>query len=93
MNALEKNHFYFPQEFHLCSLQNIQKLFFSPRNRFNRASNRFDRFWDCSSAIPALTYLTVRAVRKVIADLLGKLFQPEFFPAQPVLDPVESPAE
>jgi hypothetical protein len=27
MNALEKNHFYFPQEFHICSLQNIQKFF------------------------------------------------------------------
>jgi hypothetical protein len=27
MNALEKTIFYFPQEFHLCSLQNIQKLF------------------------------------------------------------------
>jgi hypothetical protein len=86
MNALEKNHFYFPQEFHLCSLQNIQKLFFSPRNRFNR-------FRDCSSAIPALTYLTVRAVRKVVADISGKPVQPEFFPAQPVFDPVESPAE
>jgi hypothetical protein len=83
MNALEKNHFYLPQELHLCSLQNIQKLFFSPGNRF----------WDCSSAIPALTCLTVRAVRKVVADLLGKLVQPDFFPAQPVLDPVESSAE
>jgi hypothetical protein len=41
----------------------------------------------------ALTCLTVRAVRKVVADLLGKPVQPEFFPAQPVLDPVESPAE
>jgi hypothetical protein len=30
MNALEKNHFYFPQELQLCSLQNIQMLFFSP---------------------------------------------------------------
>jgi hypothetical protein len=29
MNAFEKNHFYFPQEFHLCSLQNIQNLCFS----------------------------------------------------------------
>jgi hypothetical protein len=86
MNALEKNHFYFPQKLHLCSLKNIQNLVFSPGNRFNR-------FWDCSSAIPALTCLTVRAVRKVIADLLGKPVQPDFFPAQPVLNLVESPAE
>jgi hypothetical protein len=86
MNALEKNHFYFPQEFHLCSIQNIQKLFCSP-------GNRFDQFRDCSSAIPALTCLTVRAVRKVVADISGKPVQPEFFSAQPVLDPVESPAE
>jgi hypothetical protein len=35
----------------------------------------------------------VRAVRKVVADIFGKPVQPEFFPAQPVLDPVESPAE
>jgi hypothetical protein len=36
MNALEKNQFYFPQKFHLCSLQNIQNLVFSPGNQFNR---------------------------------------------------------
>jgi hypothetical protein len=93
MNALEKNHFYFPQKLHLCSLQNIQNLVFSPGNRFNRSLNRFNQFWDCSSAIPALTCLRVRAVRKVVADLLGKPVQPDFFPTQPVLNPVESPAE
>jgi hypothetical protein len=86
MNALEKNQFYFPQKLHFCSVQNTQNLVFSPGNRFNR-------FWDCSSAIPALTCLTVRAVRKVVADLLGKLVHPDFFPTQPVLNPVESPAE
>jgi hypothetical protein len=86
MNDLEKNQFYFPQKLHLCSLQNIQNLVFNPGNRFNR-------FWDCSSAILALTCLTVRAVRKVVADLLGKPVQPDFFPAQPVLDSVESLAE
>ena len=78
MNALRKTIFHFPLKFHLCSLQKVQNLVFSPGNRFNRSWNRFNRFWDCSSATPALTCLTVRAVRKVVADVFGKPVQPDF---------------
>jgi hypothetical protein len=49
------------------------KFGFSPENRFNR-------FWDCSPAISALTCLTVRAVRKVAADIFFKTGLAEFFP-------------
>jgi hypothetical protein len=41
----------------------------------------------------ALTCLTVRAVRKVAADIFLKPVEPKFFLTQPVLKPVESPAE
>jgi hypothetical protein len=93
MNALEKNKFYFPQKTPLLFSSKYSKFGFSPENRFNRSWNRFNRFWDCFSANPALTCLTVRVVRKVAADLLGKPVEPDFSPTQPVLIPVESPAE
>jgi hypothetical protein len=73
MNALEKNKFYFPQRLHFCSVQNTQNLVSALKNRFNR-------FWDCSPAISALTCLTVRAVRKVTADIFLKTGLAEIFP-------------
>jgi hypothetical protein len=75
-----RNHFYFPQDFHLCSLQNVQNVLFSLWNRFNRTWNRFNRFLDYFSAIPALTSLTVRAVRKVVCRYFWETGSTRFFP-------------
>ena len=44
-------------------------------------------------ATSALTCLTVRAVRKVAADIFLKPVEPKFDPTQPVLKPVQCPAE
>jgi hypothetical protein len=44
-------------------------------------------------ATPALTCLTVRAVRKVASDIFQKPVEPNFVPTQPVLKPVECPAK
>ena len=44
-------------------------------------------------ATSALTCLTVRAVRKVAADIFQKPVEPKFVPTQPVLKPVQCPAE
>jgi hypothetical protein len=53
-------------------------MLFSLWNRINRTWNRFNRFLECFSATPALTCLTARAVRKIIADIFVKPVQPEF---------------
>jgi hypothetical protein len=86
MNALEKNKIYLPQSFPFLFSSKISKFGFSPQNRFNR-------FWYCSPVTSALTCLTVRAVRKVAADIFQKPVEPNFVPTQPVLKPVECPAE
>jgi hypothetical protein len=93
MNALEKNKFYFPQRLPFLFSSKYSKFGFSPQNRFNQSWNRFNRFRYCSHATSALTCLTVRAVRKVAADIFQKPVEPNFFPTQPILKPVESPAE
>ena len=79
MNALEKNKFYFPQRLRLLFSSKYSKFGFSPQNRFNRSWNRFNRFRYCSPATSALTCLTVRAVRKVAADIFQKPVEPKFF--------------
>jgi hypothetical protein len=86
MNALEKNKFHFPQSLPLCSLQNSQRLVSAPKT----GSTGFGTVHPVTSA---LTCLTVRAVRKVAADIFLKPVEPKFDPTQPVLKPVQCPAE
>jgi hypothetical protein len=78
MNAFVKNHFLFPQEFHLCSLQNVQNLLFSLWNRFNRTWNRFNRFLDCFSATPALTVWKWELSEKSLQIFLWNRFNRNF---------------
>jgi hypothetical protein len=86
MNALEKNKFHFPQSLPLCSLQNSQSWVSAPKT----GSTGFGTVHPATSA---LTCLTVRAVRKVAADIFQKPVEPKFVPTQPVLKPVQCSAE
>jgi hypothetical protein len=45
------------------------------------------------SAISVLPVCQSKAVRKVMCRVFRKLVQPDLSPAQPILSPVESPAE
>ena len=93
MNALEKNKFHFPQSLHLSSLQNSQSLVSAPKTGSTGPKTGSTGFGTVHPATAALTCLTVRAVRKVAADIFLKPVEPNFFLTQPVLKPVESPAE
>jgi hypothetical protein len=93
MNALEKNKFYFPQSPSLCSLQNSQSLVSAPKTGSTGPETGSTGFGTVHPATSALICLTVRAVRKVAADIFLKPVEPKFDPTQPVLKPVHCPAE
>jgi hypothetical protein len=93
MNALEKNKFYFPQSPSLCSLQNSQSLVSAPKTGSTGFETGSTGFGTVHPATSALFCLTVRAVRKVAADIFLKPVEPKFNPTQPVLKPVHCPAE
>jgi hypothetical protein len=93
MNALEKNKFHFPQSHPLCSLQNSQRLVSAPKTGSTGPETGSTGFGTVHPATSALTCLTVRAVRKVAADIFLKPVEPKFDPTQPVLKPVQCPAE
>ena len=93
MNALEKNKFHFPQSLLLCSLQNSQSLVSAPKTGSTGPETGSTGFGTVHPATSALTCLTVRAVRKVAADIFLKPVEPKFDPTQPVLKPVQCPAE
>ena len=93
MNALEKNKIYLPQSSPSCSLQKSQSLVSAPKTGSTGPETGSTGFGTVHPATSALTCLTVRAVRKVAADIFLKPVEPNFFLTQPVLKPVESPAE
>ena len=93
MNALEKNKFHFPQSLPLCSLQNSQSLVSAPKTGSTGPETGSTGFGTVHPVTSALTCLTVRAIRKVAADIFQKPVEPNFVPTQPVLKPVECPAE
>ena len=93
MNALEKNKFYFPQSLPFCSPQNTQNLVSAPKTGSTGPETGSTGFGTVHPATSALTCLTVRAVRKVAADIFQKPVEPNFVPTQPVLKPVQCPAE
>jgi hypothetical protein len=93
MNALEKNKIYFPQSLPFCSLQNSQSLVSAPKTGSTGPETGSTGFSTVHPATSALTCLAVRAVRKVAADIFLKPVEPNFVPTQPVLKPVQCPAE
>ena len=93
MNALEKNKFPFPQILHVCSLKLTQNLVSALETGSTGPETGSTGFGTIHPATSALTCLTVRAVRKVAADIFLKPVEPKFDPTQPVLKPVQCPAE
>jgi hypothetical protein len=93
MNALEKNKFYFPQSLPFCSLQNSQSLVSAPKTGSTGPETGSTGFGTVH--LPPLLWPVWQSElsEKVAADIFPKPVEPNFVPTQPVLKPVECPAE
>ena len=90
---LRKTNFTYHKDSPFCSLQNTQNLVSAPKTGSTGPETGSTGFGTVHPATSALTCLTVRAVRKVAADIFLKPVEPKFDPTQPVLKPVQCPAE
>jgi hypothetical protein len=93
MKALEKNKFYFSSKLPLCSLKNSQSLVSAPKTGSTGPETGSTGFGTVHLSPLLWPIWQSELSEKVAADIFQKPVEPIFVPTQPVLKPVECPAE